>query len=179
MGGRNGAEWTPLGIRGVGLLPLGSFGDDRGRFLEVFRREWVPGAFEGPLQVNCSSSVRGVLRGLHYHLRQTDLWVPVKGILRAGLADTRRGSPTYGRGLTLDMTDSEPSVLLIPPGVAHGFAALTDITQIYVVDRYYDVTDELGIAWNDPVPALDWGIADPILSQRDRANPPFDWSLPG
>jgi dTDP-4-dehydrorhamnose 3,5-epimerase len=173
-------DWMPLAIDGVAMLSLKSFGDDRGRFLEVFRREWIPGAFIGPLQVNCSTSSRGVLRGLHYHRHQTDIWVPVGGRLRAGLADARRESPTFGHGMTLDLDAQDPaalSALLIPPGVAHGFAALTDITLIYVVDRYYDVVDELGIAWDDPVLGLDWGLSEPVLSGRDRQNLPFDWRL--
>lgn len=111
-------EWTPLEIDGVSILALKSFGDDRGRFLEVFRREWLPGAFTGPVQVNCSTSSGGVLRGLHYHLYQTDIWVPVGGRLRAGLADARRESPTFGLGMTLDVDADDPdtlSALLIPP----------------------------------------------------------------
>ncbi|MDE0268313.1 MAG: dTDP-4-dehydrorhamnose 3,5-epimerase [Acidimicrobiaceae bacterium] len=59
----------------------------------------------------------------------------------------------------------------IPPGVAHGFASLTDTTVIYLVDAYYDPADELGVAWNDPEIAADWGISRPLLSDRDQANP--------
>jgi dTDP-4-dehydrorhamnose 3,5-epimerase len=162
------------------MLSLKSFGDERGRFLEVFRKEWLPDSFSGPLQVNCSTSSRGVLRGLHYHLYQTDLWVPVGGRLRAGLADARRESATFGRSMTLDMDGEDPaalSALLIPPGVAHGFAALTDISLIYVVDRYYDIADELGIAWDDAALGLDWGVTEPALSRRDMDNLPFDWRI--
>jgi dTDP-4-dehydrorhamnose 3,5-epimerase len=59
----------------------------------------------------------------------------------------------------------------IPPGVAHGFAALTDMTITYLVDSYYNPADELGVAWDDPEIAADWGLADPILSARDQNNP--------
>ena len=61
--------------------------------------------------------------------------------------------------------------MYIPPGVAHGFAALTDILLTYLVDNYYDPSDELGLAWDDPAVGADWGIADPILSVRDQSNP--------
>ena len=61
--------------------------------------------------------------------------------------------------------------LLIPPGVAHGIAALTDVSLTYLVDATYDPEDELGLAWDDPAVGADWGIDDPILSARDRANP--------
>jgi dTDP-4-dehydrorhamnose 3,5-epimerase len=59
----------------------------------------------------------------------------------------------------------------IPPGVAHGFAAMTDITITYLVDNYYDPEDELGVAWNDPQVRADWEIDNPVLSERDQSNP--------
>ena len=58
--------------------------------------------------------------------------------------------------------------VFIPPGVAHGFAALTDMTITYLVDSYYNPADELGVAWDDPAIGADWGITDPILSERDQ-----------
>jgi dTDP-4-dehydrorhamnose 3,5-epimerase len=59
----------------------------------------------------------------------------------------------------------------IPPGVAHGFASITDMTITYLVDSYYNPADELGVAWDDPEIAAEWGVTDPILSDRDRQNP--------
>ena len=61
--------------------------------------------------------------------------------------------------------------MFIPPGVGHGFAALTDLTLTYLVDSYYNPADELGVAWDDPELGVDWGLADPVVSARDRANP--------
>jgi dTDP-4-dehydrorhamnose 3,5-epimerase len=61
--------------------------------------------------------------------------------------------------------------VFIPPGIAHGFASLTDMTITYLVDGYYNPSDELGVAWDDPEIAGDWGVVDPVLSNRDRANP--------
>ncbi len=61
--------------------------------------------------------------------------------------------------------------MYIPPGVAHGFAALTDMTITYLVDGYYNPADELGVAWDDPEVAADWGVTEPVLSGRDQANP--------
>jgi dTDP-4-dehydrorhamnose 3,5-epimerase len=114
--------------------------------------------------------------GLHYHLHQADYWYVAAGCARVVLHDLRRGSPTDGATLTLDLGQSkdhshEHRGVFIPPGVAHGFAALTDVTIIYLIDRYYDPTDELGVAWNDPEVVADWGVGDPILSRRDRDNP--------
>ena len=71
----------------------------------------------------------------------------------------------------MELTAEEPLGLFIPVGVAHGFLALTDASLAYLVDNYYDGTDEHGVAWNDPEIALPWGVDTPILSERDADNP--------
>ena len=124
------------------------------------------------LQSNRSDSSAGVLRGLHYHFKQVDYWLAVRGTIRVGLVDLRRSSPTYLQSATIDMGEDNLLGLFIPEGVAHGFAALTDCTLMYIVNNYYDGgADEFGIAWNDPKINIDWGLADPALSQRDLNNP--------
>lgn len=158
-------------IRGVMTLPLQSFGDKRGRFMETFRAQWFPGADWQRLQANRSDSLAGTLRGLHYHFRQVDYWYATRGRLRVGLVDLRRSSPTYLAAATIDIGDQNPLGVFIPEGVAHGFAALTDCTLMYIVNNYYDGADEYGVAWNDPQIGIDWGIDAPRLSQRDRVNP--------
>ncbi|MEY2403727.1 MAG: dTDP-4-dehydrorhamnose 3,5-epimerase, partial [Acidimicrobiaceae bacterium] len=90
--------------------------------------------------------------------------------------DLREGSPTDGKTLVLDLGREEDGSHLhrgvfIPPGVAHGFGALTDMTITYLVDGYYNAADELGVAWDDPAIGADWGISAPILSERDQTNP--------
>jgi dTDP-4-dehydrorhamnose 3,5-epimerase len=87
------------------------------------------------------------------------------------LHDLREGSPTEGATQLLELSEDNCRGVFIPPGVAHGFAALTDLTLTYLVDSYYNPADELGVAWDDPEIAADWGVSDPILSMRDRANP--------
>jgi dTDP-4-dehydrorhamnose 3,5-epimerase len=159
-------------IHGVAVVHLEAFGDSRGRFLETYRRSWVPGARE-MVQANRSDSRAGVLRGLHYHLRQADFWYVPSGRVRAALYDLRRSSPTHGASATIEMGEGREVGLYIPSGVAHGFVALADAVMTYLVDEPYDGTDELGILWNDPALGIDWGIADPLLSDRDRANPPL------
>ena len=159
-------------IHGVMTVPLQPFGDERGRFMETFRKEWFPGVNWERLQSNRSDSSAGVLRGLHYHFKQIDYWLALRGRIRVGLVDLRRSSPTYLNAASLDMGEDNPFGLFIPEGVAHGFAALTDCTLMYIVNNYYDGgADEFGIAWNDPAANIDWGIAKPALSQRDQANP--------
>jgi dTDP-4-dehydrorhamnose 3,5-epimerase len=73
--------------------------------------------------------------------------------------------------MLLDLIGSAQRGLYIPPGVAHGFATHTDFVLWYMVDHYYDPSDELGVAWDDPDLAIDWGIAEPVLSGRDQSNP--------
>jgi dTDP-4-dehydrorhamnose 3,5-epimerase len=165
-----------VGITGVMQVALRPIADERGSFLEAFRREWIPGSRE-MLQANLSRSTARVLRGVHFHRRQADYWVLVEGRAHVGLHDLRVGSPTQGVGLRVAMSADEPSGLYIPPGVAHGFYAETDIALQYLVDEYFDGSDEHGIAWDDPNLGIDWPSAKPILSTRDRANPALSEAL--
>ncbi len=162
-------------IRGVKVAHLRGLTDARGIFIETFRKEWFPEYSWQEVQTNCSHSRAGVLRGLHYHLRQTDYWYVVQGTIRAGLVDLRRGSPTSRATQVIEISNQNPMGLLVPCGVAHGFLALSDVILTYLVDRYYDAADEYGLAWNDPELQLDWGLGDgePLVSARDRMNPPL------
>ena len=157
-------------IHGVFLIPFRSFADDRGYFFETFRREWLPGTRE-MIQGNCSFSRAGVLRGLHYHLKQADLWTVPSGVVRGVLYDFRASSPTRGRSEIVEVGDTNPVGLYIPKGVAHGFYAIKDSFMTYLVDEYYDNRDELGIRWDDPALNINWGVTSPIISDRDRQNP--------
>jgi dTDP-4-dehydrorhamnose 3,5-epimerase len=152
-------------IEGVVIRALTRHGDERGGFTETYRQEW----FDGPpmLQGNRSDSAAGTIRGLHFHRRQSDYWLCLKGTLLACMYDARPGSPTEGVTQGVVLTDDTNAGIYIPPGVAHGFAALEDSTLTYLVDNYYDGDDEFGVRWDDPEVAMDWGIVDPILSARD------------
>ncbi len=90
------------------------------------------------------------------------------------LHDLRVGSRTDGATEVIDLDEDVDQGVYIPPGVAHGFAALSDILLTYLVDNYYDPDDELGLAWDDPAVGADWGVSDPILSARDQNNPRRD-----
>ena len=87
------------------------------------------------------------------------------------LHDLRAGGPTDGATLCLDLSGDNHRGVFIPPGVAHGFAALTDMVITYLVDNYYNPADELGVAWDDSTIAGDWGVTGPVLSARDQTNP--------
>lgn len=158
-------------IDGVYTVALKIHEDERGRFMETFRREWFPQVDWNRIQNNRSDSKAGVLRGLHYHFHQVDYWYAPRGTIRAGLADLRPSSPTYLATMAIELGEANNIGLFIPVGVAHGFVALTDCTLMYLVNNYYDGADELGVAWDDPQLRLDWGVENPLLSDRDRNNP--------
>ena len=158
-------------IKDVQIATLKPFADERGRFMETFRKEWFPQRSWDIIQTNRSDSRVGVLRGLHYHFHQVDYWYVIAGKIRAGLYDLRPDSPTYGATQTIEMGEENQLGVFIPIGVAHGFVALTDVTLIYVVDNYYNGEDEYGVAWNDPNINLPWGVESPLISPRDAANP--------
>ncbi len=158
-------------IKGLTIAQLKIFEDPRGRFMETFRKEWFPQRSWDIIQNNRSDSKQGVLRGLHFHYHQVDYWYCPFGRIRAGLVDLRPDSPTFRNATTIEMGEENNVGLFVPIGVAHGFAALTDCTLMYVVDNYYDATDEFGVAWNDPELGLNWGVENPIISDRDAKNP--------
>ena len=157
-------------IDGVVLVIPDRHGDARGRFVETYRRSWFPIGRE-MIQGNRSEKQAGAVVGLHYHLHQADYWYVTRGTARVVLHDLRSGSPTDGATVTLDIGDDDERGVFIPPGVAHGFAALSDLTLTYLVDQYYNPADELGVAWDDPEIGADWGVAKPVLSARDQVNP--------
>lgn len=161
-----------VSIPGVVHTEVTRHPDPRGFFNEIFRSGSVD---EDLVQANHSRSSHGVLRGLHYHRSQADLWYVANGDLRVGLADLRNAGGSTETAI-IEMSAMSPSTLYIPPGVAHGFLATSDCDLIYWVTTLYDASDEFGIAWDDDTLALDWGTSEPILSDRDRANPPLNWS---
>ena len=158
-------------IKDVQIVTLQPFADERGRFMETFRKEWFPQRSWEIIQSNRSDSSAGVLRGLHYHFNQIDYWYVVNGRIRAGLVDLRPHSPTYSATQVIEMGEENNIGIFIPIGVAHGFITLTDATLTYIVDNYYNGADEYGVAWNDPDLAVPWGVESPLVSGRDAANP--------
>ena len=150
--------------------------DERGFFLEAFNAAryasaGIPAVFA---QDNHSSSVRGTLRGLHLQKRkpQGKLVRVVAGAIWDVAVDVRRDSPTRGRWTAEELTANNFKQLYIPPGCAHGFCVLSETAEVlYKCTELYDPTDEVGIAYNDPVLAIPWPVDAPILSARDRQHP--------
>jgi dTDP-4-dehydrorhamnose 3,5-epimerase len=162
-------------IAGVYVVQPTIHGDERGIFIETYRREWFPQGRE-MIQGNRGNRQAGAIVGLHYHLHQADYWYVPAGSCRVVLHDLREGSPTDGATQTIDLGERPDGTfdhrgVFIPPGVAHGFAALSDMVITYLVDGYYNPNDELGVAWDDPAIEADWGVTEPTLSKRDQQNP--------
>src|SRR3954466_10138810 len=157
-------------ISGVWIVEPSIHGDQRGLFIETYRRAWFPHGRE-MVQANRANRQSGAVVGLHYHLHQADYWYVPFGTAKVVLHDLRAGGPTDGATLSLALSGDNHVGVFIPSGGGPGFAAATDMTITYLVDGYYNPADELGLAWNDPAVDADWGVTDPILSQRDQTNP--------
>jgi dTDP-4-dehydrorhamnose 3,5-epimerase len=167
----------PGTLAGVRVIELTSESDDRGSFTELFRSEWFPG-LPPMVQSNVSRSRPGVLRGMHFHRRQADYWCVLEGRSLVALFDVRSGSPTERQVQTIDVDAAAGLTgVYVPPGIAHGFFARTDMTLHYLVDRAFDGTDEFGFSWRDPGLAVDWPSSSPILSDRDERAPALGEAL--
>ena len=154
-------------INGVQHLQLQQHHDGRGYFLETFRASWLPQTTF--VQANTSKSEGGVLRGLHYHRKQEDLWFIPSGEAHVTLIDLRASSASFMAVEQFPL--SGPAAVHIPIGVAHGFYAPVETLMSYLVSGYYDGSDELGVLWNDPELGITWPVAAPILSDRDQTAP--------
>jgi dTDP-4-dehydrorhamnose 3,5-epimerase len=170
---------TPTNIPEVLILEPRVFGDDRGFFLEsynerVFHDAGIVGRF---VQDNHSRSVRNVIRGLHYQIRnpQGKLVRVVNGAVFDVAVDLRRSSPTFGRWAGTELSDQNKRILWIPPGFAHGFVVLSPTVDfLYKTTEFYEPQWDRTILWNDPDLAIKWPIdSAPIVSVKDAAAPPF------
>jgi dTDP-4-dehydrorhamnose 3,5-epimerase len=164
--------WQPTDLAGVLRRTLTPHADGRGVLREAWRASWTADLGVGSVaQVNQTATRAGALRGLHFHQRQSDLWVVLDGQAHVGLADLRG---VLGRGHTVPTLSAQLTSgdsIFIPPLVAHGLWALTDVSLLYLVTEEYDSTDEHGFAWNDPTAAVRWPDGTPLLSERDRTAP--------
>ena len=160
-------------IAGVQHVFFEPFADDRGVFRETFRMEWFPHVDWKTMQANRSDSEANVLRGLHFHHQQFDYWLTPRGEIRVGLCDLRASAVTFKMVEMIEMSAERMRGLLIPPGVAHGFVALSEATVNYLVSNYYDGADEHGVAWDDSELAVPWGVENARISPRDVRNPAF------
>ena len=163
------SDWTPGDLPGLWRRSIVSHPDERGTFAEVWRETWTT-PFGGPMrQANLSRSSPGVLRGLHLHRRQADLWVVLEGHPFIALVDVRPALDGSG-GPVVQTVDGAPGeAFYLPAGVAHGLYARDPIALLYLVTNEYDGNDELTFRWDDTQAAVPWPEQDPILSRRDAS----------
>jgi len=166
----------PTELEGVVLLEPEVHGDERGFMVETFRRDaWAELGVEVEfVQHNHSRSAKGTLRGLHFQTEpgQAKLVRCPRGRIFDVAVDLRRGSPTYGQWEGHELDDERHRQLFVPAGFGHGFAVLSDIADVaYQLSSLYDPATEAGIAWDDPDVGVEWPVAEPLLSERDKAAP--------
>lgn len=166
---------TPTKLDGVVLIDVDCFRDERGFFIEHYhkRRFARHGLDYEFVQDNHSRSHARVLRGLHYQ----DATAPMGKLVRCVLGrvldvavDIRKGSPTCGEWVAVELSAENMRQLMVPPGFAHGFLTLSEVAEVqYKCTGFYTPDAEGTLAWDDPDVAVDWPISDPTLSPRDRS----------
>lgn len=170
-------EFTPLSIPEVILIKSRVYSDNRGFFLETYKRTDFAraGVAKYFLQDNHSFSRRDVLRGLHYQIEpfaQGKLIRCVKGHIFDVAVDIRKGSPTYGKWVSAELSDINHYLFYVPPGFAHGFCVLSSTAEVsYKCSCEFSAEHDRGIIWNDPEIGIDWPVSSPVLSPKDEAHP--------
>ena len=173
---------TPTEFPEVLLIKPSTYQDNRGWFMESFHRDLLGDAFGHTInfcQENQAESYYSVIRGLHYQLppaAQSKLISVVHGNILDVVVDIRKGSPNFGKHITVELSSKKQEQLYIPRGFAHGYSCLSEIARItYLVDNYYNKATEAGVAFDDPQLNIDWQLpADKtILSRKDKCLPRF------
>ena len=164
-------------IKDVYIIEPKVFGDNRGYFMETYRKEDFDkaGLKYNFVQDNQSKSKKGVLRGLHYQktFPQAKLVRVISGEVFDVAVDLRKNSPTYGEWVGEILSSENKKMLMIPRGFAHGFMVLSETAEfIYKCDEVYHPEDEGGIMWNDPDVGVKWpSDIEPLLSEKDQKHP--------
>lgn len=169
---------TKTKLEGVVIIEPDVFGDNRGFFMESWNKEKMAelGLDYDFVQDNHSkSTVKGTLRGIHFQKgdkAQAKLVRCVKGTVLDVAVDLRKNSPTFKQWVGVELSAENKKQLLIPRGFGHGFVTLTDDVEfLYKADNYYAPEADAGIRWNDPDIGVEWGVENPILSEKDKKNP--------
>ncbi len=167
-------------LAGIIIIEPRVFGDDRGYFFESFNQKQFreqTGINVDFIQDNESKSQKGVLRGLHFQVppvAQDKLVRVVQGSIFDVAVDLRKSSTTFGKSIVAKLSAENKKQLFIPKGFAHGFLALENDTILsYKCSEYYSPEHEVGLLWNDEDLAIDWGILNPLLSDKDKNGKKF------
>lgn len=163
-------------IEGVYIIEPQVFGDNRGWFMETYSKIKLPEIQAEFVQDNHSfSAKKGVLRGIHFQNgehAQAKLVRVCKGAVLDVAVDLRKGSPTYKKWVSVQLSAENKRQLFIPRGFGHGFVTLTDDVEfLYKADNYYNRESDRSIRFDDPEIGVDWGIKNPILSEKDKSAP--------
>jgi len=169
-------EFKPRDIPDIILIKPKVFGDERGFFLETYRENLFAehGINTRFVQDNFSFSRKGTVRGLHYQIEkpQAKLVMVTMGKVLDVAVDLRRNSPTFGKYTSAVLSGENKHLLYIPTGFAHGFAVLSEDAYFqYKCSDYYFPEGERGVRWNDETINIDWGVANPIISDKDKQLP--------
>lgn len=169
---------TETKLAGAVIIEPAVFGDKRGFFMESWSRRVFAEAglnYDFVQDNHSVSTVKGTLRGIHFQRgdkAQAKLVRCTKGAVLDVVVDLRPKSPTYKQWVGVELSADNKRQLLIPRGFGHAFLTLTDEVEfMYKADNYYAPEADGGIRWNDPELAIDWGIAEPILSDKDQKSP--------
>ena len=170
---------VPARLSGMLIVEPDVHADERGFFVETYRRSELAAAGVDAdfVQENHSRSIQGAIRGLHFSAQpgQAKLVRVARGSIWDVAVDLRRGSPTFGEHVAVELDDVTHRQVYVPAGFAHGFCVLSEVADVcYRVDAYYDPALERGLAWDDPGLGIAWPVEHPTLSERDRANPRLD-----
>lgn len=184
--------FTPYGgLEGLLVVEGRSFPDERGFFMESFRADdWAKAGLPALLQDNLSRSKRGVIRGLHYQRPPRAIGKLVRcsrGRIFDAVVDIRRGSPTYGKWASIELTDEGNRMFWVPAGFAHGFCALSETADVsYKVTDYWSADVDRGIRWDDPAVGVRWPLpkSECLVSPKDAVLPLLadaghDFAFPG
>lgn len=169
-----------LAIDGLLLIEPKKIGDARGFFSETFRADKFEAA-AGPVrfvQDNQSlSAKKGTVRGLHYQKAprgQAKLVRVLKGAILDVAVDARKGSPTFGQHVAVELSEANWLQLYLPEGFLHGFCTLSDDVEVlYKCTDYYSPEHDAGVRWNDPALGIKWPVAEALVSDKDRNAPLF------
>lgn len=170
-------EFRKLEIPDVVLVKPRVFGDERGWFMETYKRpDFEKAGIRGEfVQDNHSFSRYGVLRGLHFQrmpFAQAKLVRCIRGVIYDVAVDLRKDSPYLGRYVGVILSEHNKYMLYVPRGFAHGFLVLSEVAEVaYKVDNIYAPDHEGGLIWNDPDVGIEWPIDNPILSPKDQKWP--------
>jgi dTDP-4-dehydrorhamnose 3,5-epimerase len=172
-------EFITNEIEGLVVIKPTVFEDERGHFFEYYQKELFAqnGIKDDFVQDNQSLSQKGVLRGLHFQAppyAQAKLIRVIKGAVLDVAVDIRKNSPTYGKHFSIELNERNKKQLYIPVGFAHGFFTLEDNTIFsYKCSNYYHKTSEGALLWNDKDLSINWNVAQPVLSEKDKEATPF------